>query len=344
MNKCSKTILGLISFFVLFGIKTNAQETKVYSGPYTPLKGGHVTYQYRDAPDGSRIFEGDFDFKDGNMRIKGQFKDDCQVGNWTWYYGLGHTVNITFYDNGCKFECKGLGRTSRSYLKGTIGRIMREPRMITSLEIYDAGIGRFLRMKWDSSGNQSGPWQAKMNKNEPLYTRDEMGGKWYYVKESTGDKEERSDLWGLQTAMDEAEAWAWSELRPCIMRSTFKKNTNNTNKQKTEDITTNIESEVYDVVDFVADFPGGEKAMCQWLAENIEFPSLAIKNGEKGRVVVSFIVEKDGSITDPKIKSSVSPSIDGEALRVIMTMPKWNPAVKNGKTVRTRRQIPITFR
>jgi protein TonB len=128
------------------------------------------------------------------------------------------------------------------------------------------------------------------------------------------------------------------------MRSTFKKNTNNTNKQKTEDITTNIESEVYDVVDFVADFPGGEKAMCQWLAENIEFPSLAIKNGEKGRVVVSFIVEKDGSITDPKIKSSVSPSIDGEALRVIMTMPKWNPAVKNGKTVRTRRQIPITFR
>ena len=95
--------------------------------------------------------------------------------------------------------------------------------MITSLEIYDAGIGRFLRMKWDSSGNQSGPWQAKMNKNEPLYTRDEIGGKWYYVKESTGDKEERSDLWGLQTAMDEAEAWAWSELRPCIMRSTFKK-------------------------------------------------------------------------------------------------------------------------
>lgn len=342
-NKCGKTFLGLISFIVLFAIKTNAQELKVYSGPYNPLDGGHVTYQYRDAPDGSRIFEGDFDFeKDGNLRIKGKFKNNRQVGFWTWDYGHGHAVNITFFDNGCKFECRGLGRTSKSYLNGTIGRRMRE-LTITSLEVYDAGIGQFLRMKWDSSGNQSGTWQVKMSKTEPLYTKDE-GGKWYYVKESTGDKEETSYLRGLQAATDKAEQWIWDELRPCIMRSTFKKNTNNTNKQKTEDITTNMESEVYDVVDFVADFPGGEKAMCQWLAENIEFPSLAIKNGEKGRVVVSFIVEKDGSITDPKIKSSVSPSIDGEALRVIMTMPKWNPAVKNGKTVRTRRQIPITFR
>jgi hypothetical protein len=171
MNKCSKTILGLLFFVVLFGIKTNAQNLKVYSGPYTPLKGGHVTYQYRDAPDGSRIFEGDFNFEDGTLRIKGQFKNDRQVGYWTWDYGYGHTANITFYDNGCKFEYKGLGKTSRSFLKGTIGRIMREPRMITSLEIYDAGIGRFLRMKWDSSGNQSGPWQVKMNREMVLCKR-----------------------------------------------------------------------------------------------------------------------------------------------------------------------------
>lgn len=223
-STCKKSLICLIALLSLC-MAAYPQNLKVYSGPFTPLKGGNVTYQYRDAPDGSRIFEGDFNFT-GNgsspLRVKGQFKNDCQIGYWIWDYGYGHIVEITFSEQGCKFECKGLGRTNASYIKGTVGKILREPRMITSYDLYDAGIGRVLQMKWDASGKQSGPWKVKMNKKEPLYTRNEMSGKWFYVKESTGDKEERSDIGGLQTAMDEAEAWIWSELRPCIMRSTFK--------------------------------------------------------------------------------------------------------------------------
>lgn len=83
--------------------------------------------------------------------------------------------------------------------------------------------------------------------------------------------------------------------------------------------------------------------MCQWIAENIIYPPLAQQNRENGRVVVSFIVDKNGHITCPKIKKSVSPSLDAEALRVVKKMPQWIPAVKNGRTVKMIRVVPITF-
>lgn len=108
-----------------------------------------------------------------------------------------------------------------------------------------------------------------------------------------------------------------------------------------------FDDKVYEAgqTDRMADFPnGGEVAMCQWLAQNVKYPSLAEQRGEKGRVLVSFIVDKDGSITYPKIKTSVSETLDAEALRVIKKMPKWIPAVKNGKTVKMIRVVSITFR
>lgn len=106
-----------------------------------------------------------------------------------------------------------------------------------------------------------------------------------------------------------------------------------------------FDDKVYEIgeVDQNAVFDGGEKAMCQWIAENIIYPPLAQQNRENGRVVVSFIVDKNGHITCPKIKKSVSPSLDAEALRVVKKMPQWIPAVKNGRTVKMIRVVPITF-
>ena len=108
-----------------------------------------------------------------------------------------------------------------------------------------------------------------------------------------------------------------------------------------------FDNNVYEIeqVDKMAAFPnGGESAMYQWIAQNVKYPSLAVESGEKGRGLVSCIVDKDGSITYPKIKSSVSQSLDAEALRVIKKMPKWVPAVKNGKTVKMNKVVSITFR
>lgn len=105
-----------------------------------------------------------------------------------------------------------------------------------------------------------------------------------------------------------------------------------------------FDSDVYDVVDYVASFPNGELAMHQWIAKVIKYPSLAFEREEQGRVLVKVIIDKDGSITYPKISKSVSESLDKEALRVVNLMPKWKPAVKNGKNVRMYYTIPITFK
>lgn len=90
-------------------------------------------------------------------------------------------------------------------------------------------------------------------------------------------------------------------------------------------------------------FPGGQKAMMQYLAENVKYPENARKNGKSGRVIVQFIVEKDGSITETKVIKSIDPELDAEALRIVNGMPKWTPAIQDGKTVRIKFFMPIVF-
>lgn len=92
-----------------------------------------------------------------------------------------------------------------------------------------------------------------------------------------------------------------------------------------------------------AKFPGGTEALLKYLKKNIKYPRGAEIYGISGRVVCTFIVEKDGSISDVKVARSVHPSLDKEAVRIISTMPKWTPAMQNGKPVRTRYNLPVTF-
>ena len=82
----------------------------------------------------------------------------------------------------------------------------------------------------------------------------------------------------------------------------------------------------------------------QWLVENMKYPSEALKNKEQGRVIVQFIVSKEGEVMEPKIIRSVSPLLDKEALRVVSSMPKWKPGKANGKPVAVRYTLPIYFK
>lgn len=100
---------------------------------------------------------------------------------------------------------------------------------------------------------------------------------------------------------------------------------------------------VFQVVEQMPEFPGGMGECLKWLQANIKYPKEAKEKGEQGRVIVQFIVEKDGSITDVKVVRSVSPILDAEALRVISSMPKWKPGMQRGKTVRVKYTIPIMF-
>lgn len=91
-------------------------------------------------------------------------------------------------------------------------------------------------------------------------------------------------------------------------------------------------------------FPGGNGAMMAYLANNVKYPKVAAENGVQGRVVVGFIVEKDGSLSDVKVKRGVDPSLDREAVRVVKSMPRWNPGKKDGQPVRVEYTLPVTFR
>jgi protein TonB len=84
--------------------------------------------------------------------------------------------------------------------------------------------------------------------------------------------------------------------------------------------------------------------LMKFLQRNVKYPKEAQEQGKQGRVVVQFVVNKDGSITDAKIVKSVDPQLDAEALRVVNAMPNWTPGKQRGKEVRTYFTIPVTFR
>lgn len=107
---------------------------------------------------------------------------------------------------------------------------------------------------------------------------------------------------------------------------------------------TSTDDDVYEVVEKMPEFPGGIAELMKYLRNNVRYPVEAHKAGIQGRVVVSFVISKDGTVKDAKIVRSVDKSIDAEALRVISTMPKWQPGYQDGKAVSVRYTVPVTFR
>lgn len=102
--------------------------------------------------------------------------------------------------------------------------------------------------------------------------------------------------------------------------------------------------EIFTVVEEPTNFPGGMGELMKWLSKNIEYPEIALENGVQGRVTMSFVVERDGSVTQVKVLRGVDPALDKEATRVVSKMPKWNPGKQRGKPVRQRFSIPVLFR
>ena len=104
------------------------------------------------------------------------------------------------------------------------------------------------------------------------------------------------------------------------------------------------ESEVFQVVEEMPEFPGGMGECMKWLGQNIKYPTKAKEKGTQGRVIVQFVVEKDGTITNAVVVKSIDPELDTEALRVVNSSPKWKPGKQKGKAVRVKYTLPIMFR
>ena len=104
------------------------------------------------------------------------------------------------------------------------------------------------------------------------------------------------------------------------------------------------DSEAFDVVEKMPEYPGGIEAFMKFLSENVRYPEAASKAGIQGRVLVNFIVEKDGSISNTHVIQNVNEYLDAEAVRVVGAMPKWTPGMQEGKAVRVKYTVPISFR
>lgn len=105
-----------------------------------------------------------------------------------------------------------------------------------------------------------------------------------------------------------------------------------------------VNEQVFTVVEKMPSFPGGDAELLKYIATNIKYPKESLDNGEQGRVICSFIVGRDGSVNNPEVLRGVTPLLNEEAVRVINTMPRWNPGMQRGKAVAVKYTVPITFR
>ena len=105
-----------------------------------------------------------------------------------------------------------------------------------------------------------------------------------------------------------------------------------------------VTNKVFDVVEVMPSYPGGQGALLSYLSSHVKYPVVAQENGVQGRVTVSFVVERDGSITDVHVVRSVDPSLDREAARVVSSMPNWQPGKQNGSAVRVKFNVPVQFK
>ena len=105
-----------------------------------------------------------------------------------------------------------------------------------------------------------------------------------------------------------------------------------------------VEQEIFQIVEEMPSYPGGEKALLEYVAKNIKYPQIARETGIQGRVFVGFVVEPDGSVSNVKILRGIGGGCDEEAMRVIKSLPKWKPGKQRGKAVRVSYQIPVVFK
>ena len=105
-----------------------------------------------------------------------------------------------------------------------------------------------------------------------------------------------------------------------------------------------VEQEIFQIVEEMPSFPGGEQKLLEYVAKNTKYPQIARESGIQGRVFIGFVVETDGSISNVKVLRGIGGGCDEEAVRVIKSLPKWKPGKQRGKAVRVSYQIPVNFK
>ena len=157
----------------------------------------------------------------------------------------------------------------------------------------------------------------------------------------------------IRNLAKKAAAAKTAKARNTVRRSTTSTNstynstytpTNSSTSTNSSSSSSSSSTTIFEIAEQMPKFPGGDTALMQYIASHVNYPTVAAENGVQGKVIVGFVVETDGSVSDVKILRSVDPSLDKEAMRVIMSMPKWTPGKQDGKAVRVKMQCPVIFR
>ena len=105
-----------------------------------------------------------------------------------------------------------------------------------------------------------------------------------------------------------------------------------------------VEDVIHVSVEVMPEFPGGTAALMKYLGSNIKYPTISQETGSQGKVIVQFVVDRDGTISNPEVVRGVDPYLDKEAIRVIRLMPKWKPGTQMDKPVKVKYAIPVSFK
>lgn len=371
--------LGLIVLLAT-AVTGAAQELKQYNGDYpSPVPyywyalNPTATYSYYDAPSGEgRIFHGPFKVKfDGEGStarkniygsISGNFKNDCQDGEWTMIY----PINILGYRSSkqytgtfkCTFVNGRLNGDATYVVKlNSTGKIVfsEKVHLVNGLldgpyESFEAKDGQepeeTIRGAF-KNGKRVGTWNIQYGPDQYLMIyNDYESCTNYEIDHRTGDKNEYGYVLPRRNATGNRSILNIVDF--ILMRKSAKMPPiESLEKEEVQDELINYEpgdERVYTVVEQMPQYPGGDAALLDDVAKNICYPSAAQENGIEGRVVVRFVVTKNGSVGDVKIVRGKDPDLDKEAKRVIKTVKKFSPGKMNGKAVNVWYTLPVTFK
>lgn len=373
MKKVITSLVLLCTFIV-----SNSQEIKTYKGSfpnsvfsYVYILEPRVEYSYYENEDLSRVYNGPFVLRftgDGSTQqktiygsMKGQFKDGYFDGDWVFIYPISvlsvrkpakkYTATLK-----CHFKDGYLDGPVDMTITNSLKNVVSRTTMNCSNGKADGDFSFFnkehpgfdfeeMNGKYER-GQKTGKWSFSYRGNRGLrnYENDEE----YMIDSETGERLSPSglpvDCGALGTSMN-----TLLKAIDVVNRDESKRfydKLYSPEKVSSENTSDNIskEDEIYVAVEQMAEFPGGQAAINEWLSNNLRYPEAAQENGIQGRVLVEVVIEKDGSISHPKIRKGVDKDLDREALRVVKSMPKWQPGKNNGVAVRSYYRLPVVFK
>lgn len=368
-----KKIYLLIVILMFSTVSVNAQ-LKTYKGDYPFWSGSKATYTYYDNPEGGRIYSGNFELyadlvgpKPGYL--KGNFVEDKQDGKWEIFEPIlkDSYLSVVFKNgvlNGPVYYKAELKPSTNSYIIVTFA--MKDGMANGEYDCKYYFQGKMMKSISGSLRNNvpEGKWIKKIMEEENVFEtiynfigepdKEPTSCEIKEIDPRTGDIKKKVEKHirifpnlPLYFQSNNENEDVLDLMDKLIMRSSSPriKGLKEISNEETKTSELNAGNNgVYSTVDEPAEFPGGQVAMMKWINNNLRYPATSQENNVQGRVMVKFIVEKDGSVSNPVIERGVDKDIDAEALRLVKRMPKLQPAKNSGKSVRSYFTIPITFK